>query len=187
MSRLVIGLTGPIGSGKSAVAQELERYGFTRVRFAGPLKKMLVTLGLSLDQIDGASKETPSELLCGKTPRQAMQWLGTEWGRTLVGNDLWVNAWRRYVSKLPAEVSVVADDTRFPNEVEAIRAMGGIIVHVKRDSVTPVDVRHISEKFAFEPDMIIDNDGSLEALRDRVRWLAVGLAQGVDFERREAA
>ena len=42
---------------------------------------MLYQLGLGEAHIEGALKEVPCELLGGKTPRYAMQTLGTEWGR----------------------------------------------------------------------------------------------------------
>ena len=185
MPRLIVGLTGPIGSGKSTVASEFCRYGFTRVRFAGPLKKMMTVLGLSIDQVDGSAKETPSELLCGKTPRHAMQTIGTEWGRDLIGPDLWVNAWKHAVSRLPDDMSVVADDLRFENEAAAVRALGGIIVRVQRNQVYVTNyltATHASEQFDFDPDSVIHNDSTIEQLAQQVRFMVVGLAQGVTAE-----
>ena len=118
---VIVALTGPAGCGKTTVAKGLERHGFARVRFAGPLKAMLRTLGLTEDQVDGDQKETPCDLLCGKTPRAAMQALGTEWGRDCVGENLWVNAAMKQVDEYIAlGVSVVIDDCRFDNEAEAV-------------------------------------------------------------------
>jgi hypothetical protein len=62
--------------------------GFARVRFAGPLKAMMAALGCTNAEIDGDRKEVPCDLLGGKSPRWAMQTLGTEWGRKLIGDDL---------------------------------------------------------------------------------------------------
>jgi hypothetical protein len=68
--QLVIGFAGSMYAGKSTAAARLvSRFGFHRVRFAGPLKAMMAALGLSHEEIEGSLKETPSELLCGKTPQ----------------------------------------------------------------------------------------------------------------------
>src|SRR3974390_129308 len=131
--RRIIGLTGKLKSGKSEAAKILCARGFTRVRFAGTLKAMMYCLGLNEDQIEGNLKETPCDLLCGKTPRYAMQTIGTEWGRDTIGRSLWVNAWKHAVSKQRDFIPVVADDVRFDNEVEAVRSLGGIVVRIQRD------------------------------------------------------
>src|ERR1035437_9507797 len=121
MNRIVVGLCGFIGSGKTTAANHLvEHHGFTRIRFAGPLKAMLAALGLTEEEIDGSLKNDPCDLLCGKTPRYAMQQLGTEWGRELIGPDLWIRAWSSSVEDCGMHSRIIADDVRFPNESAAI-------------------------------------------------------------------
>jgi cytidylate kinase len=138
----LIGLTGPAGCGKSTIARALVQHendlcywkDATRHRFAGPLKAMLRTLGLTEAQVDGDEKETPCELLGGKTARAAMQLLGTEWGRNMIGPNLWVRATMLRVDVDLAESKlVVIDDVRFDNEVDAIHERGGIVVSLIRD------------------------------------------------------
>ena len=103
----LIALTGLAGSGKTTAADYLVKaHGFACISFAGPIKSMLRTLGLTaLEDIEevfeGEGKEKPNRLLCGKSPRFAMQTLGTEWGRDLIGPDLWVNAWNRDGARRP--------------------------------------------------------------------------------------
>ncbi len=46
------------------------------------------------DKIEGSLKAKPCSLLAGKTPRHAMQTLGTEWGRNCIGDGFWINLWR---------------------------------------------------------------------------------------------
>lgn len=58
--RLIIGFTGLAGSGKSTAALHT---GYTRVRFAGPLKDMMRALGLTEQEIEGDRKEKPCNLL----------------------------------------------------------------------------------------------------------------------------
>ena len=175
--RHIIGLTGPIGSGKTSVANILcQDFGFVRVRFAGPLKNMMTTLGLTLAEIEGELKEKPCALLCGKTPRHAMQTIGTEWGRNLIGEDLWVNAWRHQVNKMIETQPVVCDDVRFANEAKAIRDMGGLVVRVTRPGKERIS-SHPSEAFAFDVDAELNNVTTLDGLRNVVRVFAVGLTQ----------
>lgn len=121
----LIGFTGRAGSGKSEVAASVSSIlGAERRSFAEPLKKMLAVIVPS-----GAQKTDELPELCGKTYRYALQTLGTEWGRHLIGEDFWAQAALR---DLPQEGLVVFDDVRFDNEAQAIIALGGVIVRVER-------------------------------------------------------
>jgi hypothetical protein len=156
MTKLIIGLIGDAGAGKSTVARYLESdYEFEAVRFAGGLKKMMGALGLSLYHIEGEGKEKPTDLLGGKTPRYAMQTLGTEWGRDLIGENFWVDHWRQEADK---HELVVVEDCRFPNEAQAIRDKGGYIVKVVnfwQDKSKGAD--HASEHQEIKSDFTISN------------------------------
>lgn len=125
----VIALTGLAGSGKSTASKYLvEKHGYQLVKFAGPLKDMLRAIGLSEAQIEGAHKETDLAMLSGRTPRYAMQTLGTEWGRKCMGEDFWTNLWRSRVDgALAFGGRVVVDDCRFPNEADEVRKLGGVV------------------------------------------------------------
>jgi hypothetical protein len=62
---------------------------YARAAFADPLKDMLVT-GLSVTRerdLDGPHKHDPTNY-GGKSPRELMQTLGTEWGRELIDPDI---------------------------------------------------------------------------------------------------
>jgi hypothetical protein len=162
----IIGLCGAIGAGKSTVAKLLvSKHGRTLLPLAGPLKNMLMSLGLSYAQVYGSEKEVPSDLLCGKTPRHAMQTLGTEWGRNHVGQELWTKAWLAQLAQLPNDF-IVVDDVRFANEFAMIRDLGGVIVDVWRDSLPHTNPSHPSERdrLAIAPDFIILNGGTEDAL-----------------------
>jgi len=169
----VISLYGYKGSGKSTAAEYLMAQGVERVKFADGLKKMLYALGLTEEEIEGPLKEKPCELLGGKTPRYAMQTLGTEWGRERISQDLWVNAWKKEVSiwQDDMDIDVLVDDMRFHNEVLAVKAVGGVLVKLVRGE-RPKDT-HISESFidTFVPDYTIVNNGSLEDLYDALEDL----------------
>lgn len=172
---MIIGLTGYAGSGKSTAAKILvERHGFTLVKFAGPLKQMMRCLGLGDREIEGDLKETPHAVLCGKTPRHAMQTIGTEWGRNLIGPDLWVNVAMEAAWKvLDQGGRVVIDDCRFQNEAAAVRTEGGIIVEVMRPGVGPQS-GHASENQIPDPDRLLVNGGTVEDMALRVAELLRG-------------
>lgn len=155
MPKVVIGLAGRKGSGKSAVASLLvKELGAVRSSFGDPLKHMLKTLGLTDAQLWGDLKEVPDDdLLNGKTPRHAMQTLGTQWGRHHISPNLWASAWKKK-AMIDKPTVTVLDDVRFDNEVEAIRSLGGIVLGLEREApsfTTRVRERlhlvHASENF----------------------------------------
>lgn len=160
----IVALSGFMGAGKTEAGKVLiAEFGYERVRFAGPLKAMLRALGLNSEQVDGDQKEVPSELLCGLTPRHAMQTLGTEWGRGCMHSNLWVEAWKAAVND---KKRVVVDDIRFPNEAEAVKSLGGVIWRVERPGVGPSD--HASESQAIGHDTLVYNEGDKADLRNAV-------------------
>lgn len=166
---MIIGLTGLAGSGKSEVARVLrEDAGFRRCAFADPLKGMLASVGFTHDQLYGAEKMTPLEEFGGKTPRQMMQLLGTEWGRDMVHSEIWVTLWRRQAEGLISRNHpVVADDVRFPNEVEAIRALGGEVWRVLRPGVSTMNHASETQIMTLDVDRAISNDAGLRELTSR--------------------
>jgi hypothetical protein len=112
-------------------------------------------------------KETPSLLLCGKSPRQVMQLLGTEFGRNLVGEEFWSRIWLHTTEGR----HVVADDCRFPNEVRAIQRRDGVTLRVMRPGhVATEHSSHASETAldGFVADFVVLNDSTRSDLIDRV-------------------
>lgn len=168
ISHRLIGLIGLKGSGKDTAADALETLGFQNVKFAGALKAMLRTL-LSYQgadevtigrMIDGDLKEVPTDLLAGKTPRFAMQTLGTEWGRELIGQDFWLDT----AMKKAATGDTVITDVRFPNEVDVVKSNGGTVIRVVAEGDTVfgengVGTDHASEVLmaSLPEDLIIVN------------------------------
>lgn len=171
----VVGLTGLAGSGKSTAAERLiSRHGFERGKFANALKEMLRTLlryrgadeAMIERMIEGDLKEVRASLLGGRTPRYAMQTLGTEWGRDVIDADLWVDTETAAIlARKPAKI--VFDDVRYPNEVAAIRRLGGEIWRVSRTiadhehakSGVAAAASHPSESLGAIPDRLLGNYG----------------------------
>lgn len=178
MARRIIALYGYKGCGKSEAALQLSHAGFILHSFAAPLKAMLLAMGLTEEQLWGSEKETPCELLGGKTPRWAMQSLGSEWGRHCIDGNIWVRAWQQTLPKV--HIDVVVDDLRFPNEAAAVKIAGGFIVKIVRPGLV-IDRSHESEKHvddedAIPPDDVIINDGTLQQFRAKIVILERRLA-----------
>ena len=178
----LIAFTGRAGAGKSTAAYYLsEGRGFTRMRIAGPLKAMLRAIGLAAREIDGDLTERPCARLNGRTPRYAMQTLGTEWGRALMHPDLWIDLFVSDVrERLSLGENVVVDDLRFPNEEAIIRKLGGVIVHVYEQSGSPAVGAHESETHVLGHDhSIVNAKVNLDDLYDRIDAVLKKIAEPV--------
>jgi hypothetical protein len=169
----VIGITGLAGAGKSSAASLLMiHHGFRLVKFADPLKDMLRSIGLGIDEIEGHKKGLPCRLLGGRSPRYAIQTLGTDWGRSLISDSLWTNIFRARAKVLLLDGSpVVCDDVRFENEVDVIRDLGGEIWNIRRNVAGRIGATgglpgHESESgvAARRADRTINNNGTLDEL-----------------------
>jgi DNA polymerase III delta prime subunit len=116
---------GPSGVGKTSAARYLEeRYGFHRLSFAQPMRKM-VTMLWGMDP----RFRTP-EL------RSRMQHLGTDALRAM-DEDVWVNLLVSELGTLPITTSVAIDDVRFPNEATTLVKHGFLLIRLARsDSAT---------------------------------------------------
>ncbi|MDI9847397.1 deoxynucleotide monophosphate kinase [Rhodoblastus sp. 17X3] len=165
----LIGFCGPAGAGKTFAANHLaSHYGYSRVRFAGPLKAMLRALGLTEAEVDGELKEQACALLGGRTPRHAMQALGTEWGRQLISSELWINAWAHASAHyLLQGLPVVVDDVRFANEAAAIWRRKGVLIRIDRAAApaSAACAAHASENQALHYDARIVNSGDPDEFR----------------------
>jgi len=140
---MLIGLLGRIGSGKGTVADELvNKYGFRQDSYAYSLKDMTALLFnwdrsmLEGDTIESrGSREQIDKWWSEKldipefTPRLALQLIGTDVFRENFHKDIWMlSVMHRYKEG----DNVVISDCRFPNEVQAIRDLGGRIIQVER-------------------------------------------------------
>lgn len=170
----LIAFTGLKGSGKDTAASVFVDLGYEHVKMAGCLKGMLRAMlayqlvdEATIDRmIDGDLKEAPSALLGGRSPRHAMQTLGTEWGRDLMTPTLWADLVR---SRCAAFAKVVISDVRFPNEVDLVRSMGGKVYRVERGLAA--DDLHPSERLVLELDVdgvILNDQASAEDFREYV-------------------
>ena len=141
------------------------------------LKTMLAALygvaGLSnesiQERIEGVFKEEPDPILCGASPRHAMQTLGGDWGRDLISPSLWVSIWNQAaLHAMTSGYNVVVDDVRYENEVDAIHQLGGTVVEIVRPVIQTKVNKHQSELFNFEPDAVVHNSVGMNDLHQRI-------------------
>jgi hypothetical protein len=162
----VIGIYGSKGVGKDFVGKELYEviqgseesrrghYGdnpmATLLALADPIKDYVIKhLGIphSLAYGSDEDKNTLTDYLWEKMPfkhdkkgrmsvREIIQTVGTELGRDVWGNNIWLNNMHNridyYAGMVPkCVVYAIITDVRFDNEVNVIRSWGGVIWGVK--------------------------------------------------------
>jgi predicted kinase len=173
-NKIIVGLAGLKGSGKDTAAKALVEDGFVNLKFADGIKNMLralfYTAGVSNEEtekwIEGEYKETKSSVLRGKTPRFAMQQLGTEWGRQVIGDDLWTATLERAMRDTGK--NVVVTDLRFPNERAVLSSYNAKLFKIER-GISPTDV-HESERYVTEMSIpVINNSGTVDDLHRAIR------------------
>lgn len=166
----VIGITGRAGAGKNLAASLVP--GGVVMQLADPIYEMLAAmLGVTVEELrDRDFKESPVTWI-GKSPRELLQTLGTEWGRGIVRPDIWILIAERRIQELIErhDGPVVVADVRFDNEAEMIRRRGGVVWRIRRGSHSG-DPAHSSEAGISDSflDRTIFNDGTIGDLRAAV-------------------
>ena len=127
----LIGIAGRAGAGKDVVASALiASEGFKKVSFADAIKDgCAVMFGVDRALFDDRERKEQVIDWIGKSPRQLAQLAGTEFGRGLVRDDIWLLTALR---KMDPAFSCVISDVRFENEADFIRKNGGVMLHVRR-------------------------------------------------------
>jgi len=115
--------------------------------FADPLKKDICMgiLGLTQEQCYGSDEHKNTLTKCiwenkRLTAREVMQFVGTDLFRKLK-NNVWVEATINKIFREKPHLAIIAD-CRFPDEVEAIQNIGGIVIKLTRN---PYESSHSSE------------------------------------------
>jgi hypothetical protein len=167
----IIALYGPQTVGKTTVANRILEIGqidgWRRLSFAEPIRAMLAAILPSQELSPLADKSKPLAVLGGKTSRDALKLLGTEWGRKLIDIDIWLNVLLNKATENNWN-SIVIDDLRMDNEYAAIKRLGGLVVRVKRETDPPYDPTHESELQwpLWKPDFIATNNAPASCAQD---------------------
>jgi hypothetical protein len=140
----IIAISGLIGSGKDTAANLLiTKHSFTKIAFADSLKDAVAAI-FSWDRsmLEGSTqesrawRETVDDWWAQRldiphlTPRWVLQNMGTEVLRNHFHDDIWVASVERKIHTCGH--SVVITDCRFPNEIAAIKRIGGTTARIYR-------------------------------------------------------
>lgn len=168
----LIGLSGKIGVGKDTVANWIcEAYpDYKVVPFASAVKKVVsIMTGTSYESQFTREGKTYVPPGYEHSVSKYHQIVG-QFGRDYIHKDIWINTALRH----PAKYKIIPD-VRYPNEADAIKAAGGIVIRISGNRTTPDDGRdlnHISEtamdNYYFEH--MIFNHGTLADFQKRVFW-----------------
>lgn len=178
----IIGLNGVARAGKDTVGNILhDLYGYEIVSFSDALNNALIALNPWLDtgSLSGGGGHSTYERYASAVKRlgyeqakdtypevrRLLQCMGTEVGRNMFGQDIWVEAmFKNYSGQKWAVVNA-----RFPNEFEAIWSREGVIWEVTRPGFKPA-LGHVSDTAGdhLQKDAYIDNDGTIEELAQQV-------------------
>jgi hypothetical protein len=188
VSRLIIGVTGRKRAGKDSVAARLvERHGFVRYAFADSVRRVALAIDPIVDVDHWMDEEYRLSVIVAERGwertkdeipevRRLLQTIGTDAIRAL-DPDFWVRATMRqvYAEARP----VVITDVRFPNEAEAVKRAGGVLVRVVRPGQTDDD-QHASETAMDGQPVayLISNEGTPDDL-NRATDLVAGIEKEV--------
>ncbi len=187
----MFGFSGQKGSGKDTLANTCK----IKLSFAEPLKTMcsavfgdifsdsdknktmsikmnagqIARLVIEINKYEKIAAEKIINDLTDKTftsPREILQYIGTDIIRKYVNDNFWINIMENRVNNC-VESSVGVSDVRFPNERKLLRKYGYKLILVRRDLVKDQASFHSSENsFGLEEeyDYIINNNSSIEDL-----------------------
>ena len=139
---MLIGFSGKKGSGKSFFADYLVNNKlFIKLSFASPLKEITkILFNLSDEDVKDPIKKELINPKFNASPRELMQWLGTDIMREEFNKkfnysgSIWIDSVKDKVKTLlDNNKDVVIDDVRFQNEVDMIHSLGGIVINLRND------------------------------------------------------
>ena len=179
LDRKLVGISGYARSGKDTVAGILVERGWRRIAFADTLKLLAEKVDppvdghTSLRDLLGAGGWEQA-----KSNQQVRRFLQDLGGgvRDVLGLGIWVDALFRSTN---GHTKIVIPDMRYPNEMAEIKRRGGLTVRVNRPGIGPAP-GHISDIALDEAhfDLVIDNDGNLQDLRQKVEDVLLPALEG---------
>jgi len=174
----IIGFAGPAQSGKSTCAAIAKRlYGYEPRAFADPIREAIMAIfRLTPEELDKAKLDAREFRNTGRTMRQLMQTLGTEWGRHEIDSELWIKIQAQRIASEPDLTRFVYQDVRFQNELDWIHSQDGRVIFVNRGLAGKLDA-HASEVLNMRGyDSTLFNHFGLEDLEASVKHVIEALA-----------
>jgi hypothetical protein len=171
--RIIIGLMGDIGCGKSMIAGFLaSRHGMLEYSIATPLKQIAICMGFTRNQVFGTQEQkTEINAFWGISGREFLQKFGSEVCRdalprilpnmALNDSGIWARLMEKKIGE--TECDMVVSDVRFKDEALTIWKAGGYLIRIERPDnrhQQPQPSKHISEmeKYSIVPNVILVND-----------------------------
>ncbi|MBU2793111.1 AAA family ATPase [Acidithiobacillus thiooxidans] len=121
------------------------------------------------------SEHRPTGFSIPYSPRQILQWWGTDYRRAQCAT-YWIDKVR---VRLDVDLHWAITGVRFQDEADLVRELGGQMGLVLRPGIEPVE-KHVSEAFwrMCNPDMVFRNEGTLEDLAELVRHAVTKINSG---------
>ena len=171
--RILLGICGQMGSGKSFVAEYLhEKYAFKRFRISGKMREIAIDLGI-------------------EPTRDFLQGIGK------FMRDFDDDVWIKYLTKaiLNEKGNIIVDDIRRINEINFLKPLGFLIIRIestekeRKERIEKRTGKKISEEEWLRwqnhltetqvkdipVEMILINDGTIEHLKNKIDQLIANL------------
>lgn len=185
---MIIGLTGKRLAGKDTVANYLvEKYGYEHVSYGKKMKEAIAALfNITVEEVEDYKDDRSFSVLdrvevhleVGGIFTKAFGWVeflqrfGTEMGRNVLGEDLWLNycfpdpEQYHHASDLYRDEKLVVKDVRFENEAKRILDLGGKIIEIRREWIDEKNDAHVSEAGlpSHYSEYVIANTDTIESL-----------------------
>jgi len=176
----IIGFAGPQDSGKDTAADALvDALGWVKINpgdgIAAVVRELLRSAGLTEPRLRHLvnTRDGRSEPIGGafgeKTARDLMRSLGDDWGRAMVQPALYADIMETRIASLLLDKhapGVAVTGIRKPNEVHAIKRMGGEVWRIHRPGFEATGVHTSETGFDQLPvDLVLENDGDAARLQ----------------------
>lgn len=195
---MIISVSGKFRSGKDTVAKmisaELMKSGYKthRIAFADSLKQIVEILtgeirtnlsdskDFSYPYTDFNETQKNTYLpMWEMTLGTMLQKLGTDVMRDHFNENVWINSVLNKIVHVPANDVVIVTDTRFINEIFALKYKGCICIKVVGDPTKAAEESTRSKVHQSETDLdsydafdyVIKNDGTLEDLNNKIKFI----------------
>ncbi len=173
----VIALCGPRRVGKDTIANYLAGYGYEHIKITAPLKAVCKTLfHFSDDQLETDIKEVVDPRW-GVSPRQVMQFLGTEVFQYKVqellpqmGRNFWINSLTTLIETNPDKKYVISD-LRFLHEHKALEKFDMLTIKISSNRVqhNSTDLHQSECEYQnIHTDVHVPNNGTKEDLYTKI-------------------
>lgn len=174
---MIVGITGYARHGKNTIGDILvNKYNFIQLAFADKVKECALAInpiifnyiGHNVHLDEYVTKLGWDEAKQHVEVRRLLQHIGTEMGRDIFGDNIWVNL---VMNQIEPNKDYVITDVRFQNEVDAIHLACGEVWRVIRPFYdNNVGTKHSSESKidSLDTDKIIINNGTIKDLEEKV-------------------